>query len=285
MKRYEKLLMMFVLIGIMEISFGATIICDYQFAVHNDGITPVSDGEVMGTGFNTWSLAYDSSGNNSDAATWCDGTPYIAPTYAAYDTAGLGSSYDGFAMRVPGNLMVFNRGNNGNGFTTWGRFNLSDAGANQTLFSRGFEYQVYLDAEGDLGLTIDIGHTYSNIVSAADLGVGSDTWVDIGFSFDGVGADGINDTWNLYVNGVSVASDAVDSHLQNTGVDWPEQREWIGSHRFGSAPFVGLIDRYIYMDGAATQEEIQMLSVPEPGTLVLLGLGCLAIRKMRKVRI
>jgi hypothetical protein len=59
----------------------------------------------------------------------------------------------------------------------------------------------------------------------------------------------------------------------------------IGNHPYGGAPYKGLIDElYIYDTALSLQEIRDLPGVPEPATVVLLGIGSLlAVKRSRKV--
>lgn len=277
MKSVIKLSMLFAVVGLISSSMAAlgSAIVELDFQYLSDGMTVVTDGAGVAPG--SWGDvdAYDSAGVQDS---WR--VAGNVPTYATYDTTGLPAGMDGYAINTGG---LWNDdavlGNTGNGFTSMIRVNLLNAGTTdwQVLWGRPTDYIIFIDPEDNINLYIDgVGDTW-NVVSAAKAGMGTDTWVDLAFTFDGVGGDGLDDTYCLYLNGQLVYTNTADTGVNNSDV------EHLGATGGGGQVFTGVIDYYAYYDGAATAEEIAALAViPEPATMALLGFGALAMLRKRK---
>jgi hypothetical protein len=277
MKSAVKLSMLLIVAGLVSSSLGAlgSAIVEFDFMYGPDGSTVVTEGAGIAPG--NWTVAnniYDSAGVQNEAR-----VPGYVATYASYDTAGLPAGMDGYALRN-GAVYLFDDAvkNTGNGFTTMARVNLKDVSTGwTTIIGRPNDYIIFINPAGNLNLFIQGVGDIWEIKTAAQFGTWTDTWVDLAFTFDGVG-DGLNaDTYTLYVNGQVAYTDTKVTTVNGTDL------EHLGATGGGGQRFFGLIDYYAYYDGAATAAEIQALTViPEPATLVLLGLGSLTMLRKRK---
>ncbi len=281
----KKVLVMLMVAALATVSQAdiVSLNAELNFEYMGDGTAPAT-GAVAAGGWSASNVYDDVQG----AGAW--NVPGYVANYTTYDTTGLPAGMDGYAIdggalyNGPGGLT-----NDGSGFTSMARVNLLGVTDDWTVvMGRPWQYLVFMNPSGDLNLWIDgVGDavapaTDGGIVSAANLGTFTDTWVDIAFTFDGVGNDGLDDTYSLYVNGQLLYTNTADT-LVTTG-----DVEHFGSREGGGQKFTGMMDYYAYYSGAATAQEIASMAVitdtivPEPATMALLGFGALAMLRKRK---
>jgi hypothetical protein len=108
-------------------------------------------------------------------------------------------------------------------------------------------------------------------MTTLDSGVSvvQDAWTHVAFTWDADGAE-------IFINGEPENSSSEGIMGDGTYVDLT-----LGTENFHLNPFVGVMDDVRIYNRVLTDDEIGVLGVPEPCTLLLLSLGGLVIRKRK----
>lgn len=115
---------------------------------------------------------------------------------------------------------------------------------------------------------------YSNSIS-----VTAGTWSDVAFSYNA----GTNQMiLSVYDETAGFRSVTIDVAGTFTGILKPNSKNFfIGSGVGGASPMPGNIESFAFWNTALSADDLKSISVPEPATLALLGLGVLFIRKKK----
>src|SRR5690606_14755057 len=94
------------------------------------------------------------------------------------------------------------------------RFNTLDGFRNIAGRPSGQGYSVFVRDTGKLDFYLSgMGDIFNDHPDAPTLE--TDTWYDIGYSFDGIGNDGVEDTLKLYFNGENILTHVGSSTMEN----------------------------------------------------------------------
>lgn len=132
-----------------------------------------------------------------------------------------------------------------------------------------YSIQIYLNQSnaGDLYIYVEPEHIVYD-----DTLVNNGVWHHVAITVDG---DDSTNNYDLYVDGEWAGRDTVRAYYDRW--DWIT----IGAAN-GSDPFTGSIDDVrIYNHPLSTEEVGQLYTIPEPATLLLLGMGAVLIRKRK----
>lgn len=250
-------------LGTLE-SAPAALIGQWEFESVNAGVTP------------------DSTGNGHDGTLVGDAAIINDPDRGSVLSLTGIASGNGYVdinsiLAIP-NLAA----NSGATLTAWIKRN--DAAGDDNIGGDVFANVVGLGTSGNNPTFAMSINSPSNVVQsfvegdggsdqagfAGDISVQDDVWTHIAVVIDRVNNVGIT-----YVNGVAQTNPADISIVGDGELDWAFGR--IGELTNGSSSdinhFGGLIDDVRYYDEVLTQSQVAQTMIPEPGSLVLLGLG------------
>lgn len=149
----------------------------------------------------------------------------------------------------------------------------------------------------DLGAGNSIGLRYGNgnVSYHTGAALAVSTWYHVAVIYDGstldfdTTADGDTNGLSVYINGVQV--DSVGGNLNNAGqvLNVAATDFWIGRDVSGSRTFDGVIDDVQVYNSALSANDVSFLfqnpgsAIPEPASMVLMGLGGLLMLRRRRV--
>ncbi|MBI1370379.1 MAG: hypothetical protein GC162_17220 [Planctomycetes bacterium] len=263
-----------------SVQANLAVLGDWKFAQNGNNVA-VSNGQVIGTGNFTAANLLDSSNNHHT------GNVVGTPHYQTFDPFTVGrAGSDGYAVHTgatgagQGNL-YFNANADLqaiSNFSVWTRFNLqsySNSGGNFVLLDQPNTWFVFVANNASHHLMVNFGGADTNI----DLGltINTNTWYDLGFSFDGIGSDANPDTLTIYLNGQVIST--LTGAASMTVHDWFH----IGSSGNNTQTADALFDRVIFWSGVADNATFQSLSilVPAPAALPA-GLALMGMLTLRR---
>ena len=221
----------------------------------------------------TGSTAYDSAGGNNGnivGATWTNGKIGKALSF---------NGSDNYVSVANNSSLAFTQTS---GFTIayWAKpaGTLGDilGNLNSSTHYNAFGYETQWDIYGRFFFSVESSQkSYSTIVTpngSAPAG----SWYFVAAVYD-------NRDMKIYLNGLLAGSGTFTGNAYNGG---PDEGVTIGARSYDStieATYSGIIDEVRIYNNALSAGDIQNLyNVPEPGTIALLGLGIMALRRKQK---
>ena len=104
----------------------------------------------------------------------------------------------------------------------------------------------------------------------------ADQWIHIAHTYDGV------ENYKLYVDGDLVQHSLISTYPVPSGTISQGLANMTIGAQYGADNFAGGMDEFGYWEAELTQRDIDILSIPEPATMMLLGLGGLALIRRRR---
>ena len=227
---------------------------------------------------------YPFNGNADDSVGNNNGTVYGAQWTAGYIDGALSFDGDGDYVEIADDDSLDLTGGatlaawiNTNSLTTWqgivGRWNFAGSPDKESIL-----LDLGPDLDNKLWFWISTDGTDStttNVTSNLQL---TNTWYHVVATYDAT-------TMRLYVNGQEENSTPKSGNIFVSDTEWN-----IGACNYGGTPannhqksfFNGLIDDVRIYDRALSSTEVtELYNIPEPATLLLLGLGVVTLRRKR----